>query len=385
MTTPDFPQVEYEERLERVQAAMHAARVDALFFTSEAEVHYFSGFRTLFWLSPTRPWFLIVPKRGKPIAVIPEIGAALMHETWIDDIRTWNSPDPVDDGNSLLASLLTGYPRVGAMMGRETSLRMPLADFEALRRRLSACEFVDVTAMVQKLRMVKSPDEIAKIKSICAIASRSFEAAPALFSAGQSLKEVFRSFRISLLENGADDVPYLVGGAGQGGYSGVISPPTERPLMDGDILMLDTGATLGGYYCDFDRNFAIGHAPVASRKAYSTLSRATDAALAIARPGVRCSELFRVMAGEIGAGGSDTAGVGRFGHGLGMQLTEPPSLAPFDDTILAAGMVITLEPGIEVAEGRMMVQEENIVIRDGAPELLSWRAPAELPVIGAAS
>ena len=55
--------------------------LDALLFTTEAEMRYFTGFRTLFWLSPTRPWFLVVPMTGKPIAVIPEIGAALMRTT----------------------------------------------------------------------------------------------------------------------------------------------------------------------------------------------------------------------------------------------------------------------------------------------------------------
>jgi Xaa-Pro aminopeptidase len=84
------------------------------------------------------------------------------------------------------------------------------------------------------------------------------------------------------------------------------------------------------------------------------------------------------MAGVIGGGASD---VGRYGHGLGMQLTEPPSLIDFDDTELQAGMVITLEPSLTVTPGKIMVHEENILIREGPPELLSVRAERELPVI----
>ncbi len=77
---------------------MHSQGIDALFFTTEAEMRYFTGFRTLFWQSPTRPWFLVVPVNGKPIAVIPQIGAHLMASTWIDDIRVFSAPHPVDDG-----------------------------------------------------------------------------------------------------------------------------------------------------------------------------------------------------------------------------------------------------------------------------------------------
>jgi Xaa-Pro aminopeptidase len=69
------------------------------------------------------------------------------------------------------------------------------------------------------------------------------------------------------------------------------------------------------------------------------------------------------------------------GHGLGAQLTEWPSLTANDHTLLEPGMVITLEPGMDYGEGKLMVHEENIVIREGPPELLTRRAPPELPCI----
>ena len=65
----DFEPAEFEHRTERAQQLMRAQGLDALFLMSEPEVRYFSGFRTLFWQSPTRPWFVIVPSSGKPIAV----------------------------------------------------------------------------------------------------------------------------------------------------------------------------------------------------------------------------------------------------------------------------------------------------------------------------
>lgn len=378
----DFPASEYETRLDRAQRAMHEMGMDAMLFTTEAEMRYFTGFRTLFWLSPTRPWFLIVPGSGKPIAVIPEIGAALMRQTWIDDVRSWSSPHKDDDGVSLLADALRQYTTVGIPMGRESSLRMPLNDLARLHEMLPGMEPVDATPLIQALREVKSEAEIATIAEVCAIASRSFANAANLFHEGQPLKEAFRAFKIDLLKEGAEDVPYLVGGADQGGYADVISPPGERPLRDGDVLMLDTGATLRGYYCDFDRNWAFGHAGDAAKRAYRTLYDATEAALAIARPGATCRDLYNAMAAVIDPAGKTSGGnVGRYGHGLGMQLTESPSNIHFDRTVLKPGMVMTLEPGMEVEDGKIMVHEENLLITDGPPLLLSTRAAPELPIL----
>ena len=378
MSEPDFPQAEFEARLGRAQSLMHSQNIDALLFTSEAEMRYFTGFRTLFWQSPTRPWFFVVPGKGKPIAIIPEIGAALMHSTWIDDIRTWASPAESDDGISLLTAALNSFKTIGIMMGRESTLRMPLTDYEILRQNLRSASFVDVSALVQSLRMIKSAAEIDIISEICTTASNSFDNAGNLFFEGQPLNEAFRTFKIELLKQGAEDVPYLVGGAGEGGYGDVISPPDKTPLRAGDVLMLDTGSTLRGYFCDFDRNFAIGHASDAAKSAYATLFNATEAALKIARPGITCADLYQVMANVIGGEGGE---VGRYGHGLGMQLTEAPSLISFDHTALAEGMVLTLEPSMQIGNNKMMVHEENIVVRDGTPQLLTKRASVELPII----
>ncbi|EAV41974.1 metallopeptidase, family M24 [Roseibium aggregatum IAM 12614] len=378
MSEPDFPEDEFAARTHAAQTAMRVQDFDALFFTTEAEMRYFTGFRTLFWQSPTRSWFLVVPVDGKPIAVIPQIGAHLMASTWIDDIRTFSAPHPVDDGINLLADTLRAFAKIAMPMGRESALRMPLRDFQRLRDLTSGAEYLDGTELVQSLRMVKSDREIALLREICGIGSAAFARAPELFHADQPLSEVFRSFRIELLRQGADDVPYLVGGAGQGGYGDVISPPSTRPLQEGDVLMLDTGATRNGYFCDFDRNFAIGRASEVVRSAHETLVRAVEAAAAIARPGRTCADLFRAMAEVLGEGEGD---VGRLGHGLGMQLTEAPSLTGFDETLLRENMVLTLEPSLSLGPGRMMVHEENIVIRDGAPEFLTVRAAPDIPVI----
>jgi Xaa-Pro dipeptidase len=173
----------------------------------------------------------------------------------------------------------------------------------------------------------------------------------------------------------------LVGSAGTGGYVDVISPPPSRPLQLGDVLMMDTGCVWDGYFCDFDRNWAIGHADDGAKRAYDVLWRATQAGLAAAKPGNTCRDLFVAMSGIIAELDDSGGDIGRLGHGLGMQLTEQPSHAAFDNTVLQDGMVLTLEPSLSYGNGLMMVHEENIVVRDTGVELLTKRAAPDLPIL----
>ncbi|MGY2747620.1 M24 family metallopeptidase [Arthrobacter sp. UYCu723] len=380
-----FDDNEFESRLVRAQHLMAEAGLDALFLTTEPEFRYFTGFLTQFWQSPTRPWFLLVPANGRPTAVVPGIGYPPIAQTWIDDIRSWTSPQPEDEGVSLLAEtmreVLGDHARVGVPMGPETTLRMPLKDYSRLRGMLQGFSFHDATGVVKSLRMVKSEAEIEKIAHVCRIASDVFDLVPGIAAAGQPLIETFRAVKIELLKRGADDVPYLVGAAAPGGYDNVISPPGNRALTDGDVLMIDTGTVYDGYFCDFDRNYAIGSADRAAAHGYATLFEATNAALDIARPGVTSGDLFRAMQKVIVDNGYACGNVGRLGHGLGMQLTEWPSHTDTDETVLVPGMVLTLEPSLDMKPGQGMVHEENFVLRENGPQLLSRRAPEQLPEV----
>lgn len=383
-TSMIFPAAEYQRRIKALQVEMGVAGLDALLLTTPADVFYTTGFLTRFWESPARPWFVVVPATGDPVAVIPSIGADLMRRCWVSDIRTWNAPDPLDDGVSLLADCLCGLVaasgRIGIPMGLESHLRMPIADFLRLQDRIAPRKIVDGTGAVYRVREIKSEAEIAKIRATCAVADAAFDRVPEFARQGVPLSEVFRSFQIALLQEGADWVSYTAGGAGQGGYGDVISPADARPLQRGDVLMLDTGAVRDGYFCDFDRNFAIGHASDPVRRAQEALYLATDVALETLRPGMLACDLHRILTEAITRQGA-VAGGGRLGHGLGLTLTEWPSLTPLDRSELREGMVLTLEPGVEIAPGRILVHEENIVLRATGPELLSRRAPAQMPEI----
>ena len=312
--------------------------LSALFLTSEADIRYVTGFLTRFFESPTRPWYVIVPVAGTPIAVIPEIGRALMESCWINDIRTWDAPNYTNDGISLLHKALyesAGLGPIGVPMALESHLRMPLADWNRLNSH--DLRFVSDNGVMAGSRAIKSEAEIAKIRTACAIANRAFARVPEIAVPGVALEQVFRDFQALALQEGADWVGYLAGAADQGGYADVISPATSAPLQPGDVLMLDTGLVHDGYYCDFDRNFSIGPPTERVKTAISTLVDAVDAAVEVARPGTRAGDLYHAM-DKVLTGGTG-ASAGRLGHGLGLQLTEGLSLIAEDDTVLEAGMV----------------------------------------------
>ncbi|WP_347822801.1 Xaa-Pro peptidase family protein [uncultured Planktomarina sp.] len=372
-----FEIAEFKARLTRAQSRMDAAGLDAILLTTEPDIRYFTGYLTRFWESPCRPWFLVLPRSGDPIAVIPSIGAALMARSWITDIRCWRAPDLEDDGISLLAETLHALgPSIGTPSGLQSHLRMPLTDFARLNAALPQPIGADFD-ILRSLRLVKSEAEIEKIKTACQIATRAFARVPEIASMGQPLAQVFRDFQRLCLDEGADWVPYLAGAAAPGGYGDVISPADDRPLAAGDILMLDTGLVHDGYFCDFDRNFSVGRPSADVAEGHSRLIEATYAAFEAARPGSTAAELFHVM-DKIVTGGAGGSEAGRYGHGLGMNLTEWPSLIPTDHTPLVSGMVLTLEPGIELAPGRALVHEENIVIRENGAEWLSQPYGAEM-------
>ena len=275
---------EFEGRLLRAQCLMTEHELDGLLLTTGPNFRYFTGFDTEFWESPTRPWFLIAPREGAPTAVVPEVGEGAFGRTWVADIRTWPAPRPADDGVSLLSGVLATVPRrfgrIGAELGRESVVRMPLTDFLRIRDGLPGTEIVDGSPCIWSIRMVKTEAEIARAGHICRIVSDAFAAFPGKLTIGMTEREACRALRTDIIARGADNVPYMPAVAGPAGYSQIIGGASDRVIERGDILIIDTGARFDGYFSDFDRNFAFGPVDDAARKAHEAVWDATEAGIA---------------------------------------------------------------------------------------------------------
>lgn len=386
-----FPAVEFRKRWAQMSARMTEAELDAVLITSEANFRYFSGFASQTWVSPTRPRYLVLPRQGEPIAVVPTSNAqGMQSETPITDIRSWRAPNPADDGVSLVVSALKDSARkfgtIGAELGHESRIGFPAGDFLRLLDILRPIEVRDAMPLIVRQRMVKSPLEVDRIRRIAGIASDAFEALPDSTTNCITVRSVCQKLQADLILRGADKTPYVVGEAGANGYEMIMMGPSDHRLRDGDVLFIDTGSQYDGYFCDFDRHYAVGSPADLVRHTYDAVYAATDRGLNAVRPGRRACDIWRVMTDALDAHASEVSYIGRMGHGLGLSLTEPPSIHSQDETVLELGMVITLEPSLTYrwpdsngSATKLMVHEENVVVTEDGCSLLSRRAPAEIP------
>ena len=380
-----FPEQEYQMRISNLQKKMQNHDIDVVLITSPHNFRYFTGLDSYFWESPTRPWFLLISQSNQPIAIIPSIGESALKKTWIKNIYTWSSPQPEDEGVSALSEslkdIMPNKGNIGCELGQESHLRMSINDFDKLRNNFIHYNFIDASKIIWQLRMIKSQNEIQKIKNIISIASNVFDNFQKHIHRGMTEIEICNIFKKKLLDEGADHTLYMSCASGEGGYDQIICDPSEKKLQNGDILIIDTGTTLDGYFCDFDRNYGFGNISSEAEKAYNLLWEATEVGLSKIKSGAKCSDISNAMYSVLKKAGLITNNVGRMGHGLGLQLTEPPSIMNNDNTIFQENMIITIEPCFEYKPNKMLVHEENILITQKGYERLTSRTPKKIPII----
>jgi Xaa-Pro dipeptidase len=381
----DFQLSEYEHRIERVRQLMTQEKLDAIVITSEFNHRYLSGFTTQFWRSPTRPWYFILPRNGSPCVVAPSQGVEnTIRTSWVDRLLTFPSPNPANEGIDVVVGELrkceATFGRVGFEIGQESRMGITFNDFQRIVDGISPSTIGDAEGILRRARQIKSVAEINKISRACALASDAYDMVPTFAQVGQREDEIVRALHVDLIQRGLDKAPYLIGCSGAGGYPDGIMGPTDKRVEVGDVMIIDTGSVFDGYYCDFNRNWGFGHATDEAKRAYELCWNATEAGLCALKPGAKASDLFVAQAKVLEAGSSNWLGT-RMGHGLGIQMTETPSNRIGDDTVLEVGMVITIEPGMFYGPRMLMLHEEDAVITENGIELLTRRAPRELPII----
>ena len=182
---------------------------------------------------------------------------------------------------------------------------------------------------------------------------------------------------------GADRPGYLPVNTDSHAPDSLTGGPTGRRLLAGRTMYLGAGCVYRGYWSDLVRCLAVGRASDHQRQMYASIGRAMDRCLSIIRPGVAVADVMRASLAEFEAAGlmDRVSRGGRIGLGTGLDLSEPPSISLDDSSLLEAGMVLYIEPNCQTEEGNFMV-EETVLVTDDGIEMLSSRAPAEIPVVG---
>jgi Xaa-Pro aminopeptidase len=241
----------------------------------------------------------------------------------------------------------------------------------------SASAIADISPLIRRLRQRKSDWEIERIRR----AARALEAAHGRFAAeaevGMSEREFFKLFLRCAAMSGADWIGYLVVVVGLDGA--LLGGPTDRRLVPNEMLLVDAGLLVEGYWADISRICVAGEPTNMQVAAYRRIVNAAAVARDSVSPGRTLGEVARGVQREL-AGGA--AGFGRVGHGIGLELTEPPSLHPADPTVLEPGMTLCIEPNSAIAGVGNIVAEEIVGVTPTGCELLSARAPQDLVVIG---
>ena len=190
------------------------------------------------------------------------------------------------------------------------------------------------------------------------ILERAFADLHAALRPGMSEREIHNVLAAASFTHGAHRLGYTMAVAGV--ERGLFGDPTERRWQKGEVLFVDGGVVVDGYWADYCRMYTVGAATPSQRDDYARAVRALDAAVALDD----CSHRRAVLAAPsvrrwICLPGG--VGFGRFGHGIGLYMPEPPSLHPDDPTPLEDGMVLCVEPAYLGSTGNYVVEEEHVV------------------------
>ena len=376
---------EYPQRLERLRALMIEQGMEAVLLGTGANLAYFSGYPSPARSVP-RPFFVLLPLIGDPVFLTHMGHAAEVRKfSWISDVRSYEplARVPVESIKAALAEKSLLGATIGMELGAEQSFDFSHFEFMRLRAALADASLMDAAPLLWALRMVKSAWEISCIRRACEVTSQAYSATFAAARVGMAERQVYLSMNDYLTQH-SDGTVFLAITSGPGNYDLVTKPPEDRALVAGDMLWMDAGCTVNGYWSDFSRAGSVGAPTDEQCRAQDAVHQITWEAISRLRPGVAVSSLWQFCNRELEAlpfrtTSSITQLAGRVGHGMGLAMTEPPHLGLHDETVLKEGMVITIEPGVATSYGTFHV-EENVLITEDGCQVLS-QAPRHLQQI----
>ena len=358
-------------RLDSLHQRMKAENIDLVVLGPGAHMAWLLGFQPH---GDERPLLLCVTQ-GDARFLIPALEAnsarqhtALPFHTWADDVG------PRDAFVATLAA--AGAPGAKAIALDETMR----ADFAALvQDALPNAKrfFTDTT--VGALRMRKDADEYARLKASALTADKAMQTAWAAMKVGMAEQDVAAIIRESLKDQGAQPLFWIIGTGGNGAFPHHQTGMAQ--LAVGDAVVMDLGGIWQGYPSDMTRMAVMGAPPEGYAEVHAVVEAAVQAAVAAAKPGIRAHLVDDAARSVISDAGYGEFFIHRTGHGLGVEIHEPPYITATSQTMLDEGMVFSIEPGIYLP-GRFGVRLEDIVIlrADGA-EILS-ELPRDVAVIG---
>ena len=241
------------------------------------------------------------------------------------------------------------------------------AEYEALAG--SGVELLPVSGALERLRAVKDEDELEAIRRAARITDAAYERLAEEAIVGKTEAEVAWWLEAALREAGAESVAFSPIVASGPNAALPHHHPGDRRIGPGETVVVDMGAMLGGYHSDCTRTFATGELSDDLREAYELCREAQAQALEAVRVGAAAPKVDAVARGKIHEAGHEV--LHGLGHGVGLDIHELPRLSDTSDAVLAAGNVVTVEPGVYLAGRGGIRIEDLVVVHEDGPEVLS--------------
>lgn len=307
----------------------------------------------------------LLPVRGRPALLID--GRSYRKDlVVVDEVRA--SLDLAAGLAGLLQDRGLRTGRIG-LVGEDI---MPVALMRAVASALPGVAFEPAGDIVGGLRMVKSAGELAALRRAALVAGGGLEAAVRRIGPAARENQVCAAGVSAALEAGADFVRYLRVHSGPWSALGSRWPQaTDRPMIEGDIVTLDIIGAVEGYQFDVLRSTTVGPATGDARRMLEACLAAVERTVAAVRPGTAAEALVTEAGRAIEAAGFGQYASTFVGHGIGLETVEEPYLMPGVTTPLRAGMVLCIEPGIYVPERWGCSIEQEVIVRDGPPEVIT--------------
>lgn len=396
----EFPRSEYEGRVARACDVMADMGLDALMvtgdFSASQNYRYFTGHVPRdYQANSSRPHILLLTREGGAAICVHFFSEAPAGEAWVQDIHVYTQPFRHTDALALFRTLGVTRGRIGAELGLDQRMMMPVGDYESLKAELPDCEWADAAPLIWRLRTIKSPAEADRIRAADAINNAALRKTFERASIGMTEREIYDLCAKALIEEGSNLPPFsqmTISSSLRHKGKGMITPfsgPTDEPLGEGELVFIDSGAVHDGYWGEFNRMAVMG-GPTEEQNRWHEMTRrivrrCIDEAL---RPGLTCEQAMREtfkFYDDEGLGPEQYAAYTEYPHfhichGLGMSSSEVPLVRLTDDTVIEAGMVFSVEAYLNAPDMRYG-SEEDVLVTDNGCQILSEPTDAGLFVV----
>ena len=367
----------YSMRQSRLAQALQAANLEAMVLNAGPSLTYLTGLH--FHLSERPVVGLFTPDLS-PVIILPELESGKLSNlpysvqsfAYGEDPGTWQT---------VFQEGIQAAQCAGGQVGIEPRW-MRVLEMGFLEGAGSSIKFLPGEAYMAELRMQKDEAELANMQTAVNIAQNALEAILPEIKPGMTERELAAEITVGLLREGSESqIPFAPIVASGPNSANPHAFPSDRQLEKGDLLIIDWGANIGGYFSDLTRTFAIGEPQPEIKRIAQIVLEANEAARRIAGPGIAAEDVDHAARQVIEDGGYGEFFIHRTGHGLGMEVHEEPYIRAGNAFPLTPGMTFTIEPGIYLpGRGGVRIEDDVVITEHGLRSLSDM--PRELRLIG---